>query len=187
MNTFHSISAIPAYSKKSFEELRWEDYQQGKKGIPGFGTSTVGQVGFGIPSGATSSGMSFGQQPASSMSFGSTLFGGTTGSGFGTSANVPSTSGALFGSSSSNAPGSMGGTSLFGTSNIGSSFGGTSNIAPATGTTLFGIPQSAMPQTQDFGFGSSLATSSNPPTTSGLTGSLFGQKPATTNLFGKLK
>jgi nuclear pore complex protein Nup98-Nup96 len=29
----HSISAIPAYKQKSHEELRWEDYQQGDKGM----------------------------------------------------------------------------------------------------------------------------------------------------------
>ncbi len=39
--TIHSISAMPVYKDKSFDELRWEDYQAGRKGA-GAATATTG-------------------------------------------------------------------------------------------------------------------------------------------------
>ncbi|GFY89218.1 nucleoporin autopeptidase [Actinidia rufa] len=48
-----SISAMPIYENKSPEELRWEDYQSGDKGISLVGLTPTGQSTGGINSGAS--------------------------------------------------------------------------------------------------------------------------------------
>ena len=55
--TLHSITAMPQYEQKSFEELRLEDYSQGNRGT-GTGTPTAagGFGGFGSPAPAPATG-----------------------------------------------------------------------------------------------------------------------------------
>ena len=67
---FASICAMPAYSAKSFEEIRWEDYQDGVKGRAGGGMgSPAGAGAFG--STATPASTPFGAaQPAAAPAFG---------------------------------------------------------------------------------------------------------------------
>ncbi|XP_060517392.1 nuclear pore complex protein Nup98-Nup96-like isoform X1 [Cylas formicarius] len=71
----HSITCMKEYENKSFEELRFEDYQANRKGpqqMPGFGSST-----FGAP--VSSAPTLFGQTDANKPAFGqSTAFGQTT-------------------------------------------------------------------------------------------------------------
>ncbi|RUP44784.1 nucleoporin autopeptidase-domain-containing protein [Jimgerdemannia flammicorona] len=190
-NAFHSISAMPAYKNYSFEELRLQDYQQGRKTASG--TST----GFGTTSGvfgATSTGSAFGQAaPATSTSlfgtsatpFGQTQpqtgFGQTGTTGFGASTG---TTGGLFGSSTGTSTGMFGSSTQ--TQQPTSAFGGTG--AFGTSGTAFGSTggafgaQAAKPTS--FGFGS---TSTTQPTTAfGATTPAFGQTGPTTtgNMFG---
>lgn len=103
---YQSITAMPAYRGFSFEELRLQDYQQGRKlgqgaagglGAGGFGAATSG---FGAQPAATG----FGAQPSTGFGAtnttsalggfgaGSTGFGGAaTGGGFGTTGGFGST------------------------------------------------------------------------------------------------
>ncbi|KAK9322935.1 nuclear protein 96-domain-containing protein [Lipomyces orientalis] len=100
-NVFQSISCMPAYQKFSFEELREQDYAQGRRyGNPsgagafgkstGFGTGTFGQSNtFGQPSTSTGGTGLFGSSTSQPSAFGSST------SGFGS--NTSNTSGGLFG------------------------------------------------------------------------------------------
>jgi hypothetical protein len=69
--TLHSITAMQPHLNKSFEELRWEDYQAGRKGGTGAGATTTarGTWSFSLPStvpfAISSSSSSPAQSPAS--------------------------------------------------------------------------------------------------------------------------
>lgn len=136
---YQSITFQPPYINKSFEELRTEDYAQGRR----FGNSN-GQAGsFGQSTG-------FGNFGATSTSGGG-LFGGSntatsgnagfgaTNSGFGASntgsfGSNTNTGGGLFGAQSKPASGG-----LFGTANAGTTTGGFgNNTNTSTGGGLFG-------------------------------------------------
>jgi nuclear pore complex protein Nup98-Nup96 len=188
MNTFHSIGAMPAYSKKSNEELRWEDYQQNRKGAVGFGLSTPTVFGSGSPSTSVPTSL-FGQPAPSSVGFGSGPFGGaqpaapSSFGGFASSSTIaPSSAVAatppLFGAT----PGASGGaapsfgagptTSLFGTPSAGSLFGSTSGAAP---------------QAASFGMAGPSSTVSTMTPAFAQAASPFGQKPAgIASFFGTL-
>ncbi|XP_023742379.1 nuclear pore complex protein NUP98A [Lactuca sativa] len=83
-----SISAMPAFKEKSHEELRWEDYQQGHKGIgqtsSGMGFNNTQSNPFTFPPAVTQASSLFGQTAPSfgqgTPAFGqSNAFGGNLG------------------------------------------------------------------------------------------------------------
>ncbi|CAI4035524.1 hypothetical protein SMKI_13G1730 [Saccharomyces mikatae IFO 1815] len=140
-NVFQSITCMPEYRNFSFEELRFQDYQAGRK----FGTGQNGAgTTFSNPQGTTNAGFGmmgnnnsntsattgglFGQKPAAGM------FGGGSGGGFGPGAS--NTTG-LFGSSTN-----LSGNSAFGANKPaapGGLFGNTTNSTNNTNSTgLFG-------------------------------------------------
>lgn len=175
---FQSITAMPQYENKSFEELRFEDYMSGNKGSgatsgsTAFGQST--STGFGAP--AASSGGLFGSPAPAPTSGG--LFGAPAPapSGFGSAAPAPS-SGFSFGS-----PAPSGG--LFGSQAPAPSGGLFGAPAPATGG-LFGSASAPAPSFGGFG-------AAKPPATGGLFGSpapatgggLFGAPAPAPTAFG---
>lgn len=164
---YQTITAMPAYRGTSLEELRIQDYQQGRKTAGAFS-----QTSFGAP--ATQPTSIFGApttQPPTSSIFG----GGTTGA-FGPGASQqqqqPGTS-TFGGFSQQNQPASGTGTGLFGT------------------TPAFGQPQQQQPppqQQQPSAFGTfGQQTQQQPNTGGGIFGGggAFGQtKPATGFGFG---
>ncbi|KAI8605514.1 nuclear protein 96-domain-containing protein [Dissophora ornata] len=135
---YQSITAMPAYRGYSFEELRLQDYQQGRK-FPAQG------AGFG---GATSG---FGQQPAA------TGFGAAATTGFGATSNTSTLGG--FGSGSAGFGGAA--TSGFGAP---TGFGATAPASTgfgAQGTTSapgFGATSSAFGAQPTAGFGATAGT-----------------------------
>lgn len=158
---YHSISAMPAYRNKTFEELRAEDYQAGVKGntgAPAAGPS--GQSPFGAPS----TGSPFGA-PAGGTGFGGSGFGGAS-SGFGgASSGFGAQSTPAFGASPS--PGFGGATTAFGatSSAIAGSVGGFGAAKPAFGAaTTSGFGASAL------AFGASGQSSFGAPSTPGFGG-----------------
>lgn len=194
---YQSITFQQPYQNKSFEELRVEDYMQGRKS-----GNTNGQAGsFGTSTGFGGFG---GTQQNNTASTGGGLFGGnnnasttsTTGTGFGgfggTQQNNTSTFGGFgqnkpaaggFGQAASSATPSAGfgqtassGGGLFG-NNASNSFGGTNN-AGATGGGLFGNNNQQQQQDKPAfgGFGG----------TSGNTGTSFGQSNTNTSGGGGL-
>ncbi|ORX89753.1 Nucleoporin2-domain-containing protein [Basidiobolus meristosporus CBS 931.73] len=183
-----SISAMPAYRNFSFEELRVQDYQQGRK--------TAGQAGttggaFGSTNSTTFGGSTFGSN-TNSTGFGSTptstgtsLFGNTTAStgfgqpstGFGSTsapsfgATTPSTG--LFGSNATTTGTSAATTSPFGQPANTGGFGNTTSFGQNTNNSSFGagtgFGNTAAKPT--FGFGS---TNTTPTSTFGAAPSTFG-------------
>ncbi|KAI6135156.1 hypothetical protein EV401DRAFT_884577 [Pisolithus croceorrhizus] len=162
---YQTITAMPAYRGTSLEELRIQDYQQGRKTAGAFS-----QTSFGAP--ATQPTNIFGtpttQQPTTSSIFG----GGTTGAfGSGASQQQPGTS-AFGGFGQQNQPAGGTGTGLFG------------------GATAFGQPQQQQPQQQQqpSAFGAFGQQTQQQPNTGGSIfggGGAFGQtKPATGFGFG---
>lgn len=127
---YQSISCMPAYRGCSLEEIRWQDYQQGRKTAGAFGQST-----FGAPAAQPTTGTGLFGQPAAP-----------------TTAQPTNTSFGSFGNS--NTAATTAGTGAFGT------FGqpAASTTTPATGGGLFGgggfgqQPQ-PQPQQQTGGFG----------------------------------
>lgn len=189
---FNSISAMPAYRGRSFEELRLEDYARGRKGKQPFGspaqtttpfgqpqTSTFGQPasGFGQPSspfGATAITGGFGgfgqqQQPVSTSTFGQQQPSST----FGQQQASTAAAGGLFGKSAAS-PSAFGQTSGFG------AFGQTSQQP----TVAFGqaTQQSATPFGQPT-TGSLFGQASQPTGSASATGfgqsAMFGQQQRT--------
>lgn len=190
---YQSITAMPAYRNSSFEELRLQDYQQGRK-FPGqgggFGAATTG---FGQTQQPATSG--FGAQPSAGFGAGaptsnlggfgagSTGFGGAATAGFGGSTGafgaVPTAS-TGFGVQAP-AP-----TTGFGASNA---FGAqpTAGFGAATQSTGFGATgafgaTAAKPATTGFG-GFGAPATSQPATGFGATGA-FGATTATPSMFG---
>lgn len=181
---YQSITFQDPYKNKSFEELRVEDYLQGRKfgntnGQAGsFGQSTFGGNTFGNnnTSAAPSGGLFGGgnTNTASTGGFGSgggfgatnnaapasTGFGSNTGGGlFG--ANKPA-AGGLFGASSGAATGGFGSTAgstggIFGGGNTGG-FGAANNNNATTGTSLFGNNNATQNKPAFGGFGASTTT-----------------------------
>ncbi|CAK9838332.1 nucleoporin Nup98 and Nup96 [Schizosaccharomyces pombe] len=159
-SVFQSITCMPAYRSYSFEELRLQDYNQGRRfgnasstnttsafgSTPAFGASTT-PFGQNL-SGTTNNATPFGTSNATNTTPGSGLFGGgsafgsnTTNTGFGSGTN--NASGGLFGQNNNTT--STPSTGLFGGSTFNqqkpafSGFGSTTNTTnTGTGTGLFG-------------------------------------------------
>ncbi|KAH7293405.1 hypothetical protein KP509_28G024900 [Ceratopteris richardii] len=173
-----SISAMPAYKSRSHEELRWEDYQRGDKGVPSAQQPAGGLFGqaapaspFGAasattpaanPFGSTTSSL-FGSKPAGSFTL------PTTGSTFSSASPFGSLTSSAFGQSTSPAFGT-GLSSPFGagsTPAFGSTFGSTASVfgasTPAFSSTPFSSPSIFNSGTSAFGtsvFGQSQSSSS---------------------------
>ncbi|WBW71359.1 nucleoporin Nup98 and Nup96 [Schizosaccharomyces osmophilus] len=171
-SAFQSITCMPAYRQYSFEELRLQDYNQGRRfgnpanvtstpstfgSTPGFGTSTTG---FGQTATPTSNSITPFGSSNTNTNTGGGLFGG--GPAFG--ANNPSTTSG-FGANTTN----TGGGGLFGQSNQASTTPSTGLFGGAGSGSTFGQQKPA------FGFGSNTNTGSG-------SGGLFGSStsnPAT--------
>jgi nuclear pore complex protein Nup98-Nup96 len=145
---YTSITCMKPYRGASLEELRLQDYEQGRKtgngganAVGGFGQSTSG---FGAP--AQTGGL-FGQQQQTPAP----AFGG----------------GGLFGQSNQQQPQQTGG--LFGsTNNASTGLFGQQQQQPQTGGGLFGQPATTQPASTGFGFGAT-------PQTNNTGGFSFGQ------------
>ncbi|KAK9466184.1 nuclear protein 96-domain-containing protein [Lipomyces arxii] len=169
-NNFQSITYMPAYLKYSFEELREQDYAQGRRfgngnnsGAGAFGKST----GFGTGTfGQTNNSPSAFGQPATTTG-GSSLFGASTNqsSGFGTNNNA-------FGSNTNTSGG------LFGQKPATGGLFGASTTTPTTGSGLFGSNTNT-----STGFGASNTTAFGQTNSNNAFGgtSTFGQNNATQN------
>ncbi|KAK9432606.1 nuclear protein 96-domain-containing protein [Lipomyces doorenjongii] len=206
-NAFQSISCMPAYQKFSFEELREQDYAQGRRygnasgagafGKPtGFGTGTFGQTNtFGQPTTSTGGTGLFGSTAGQPSTFGSSTsaFGSNTSNTSGGLFGQKPASGGLFGSTTTS---NNTGTGLFGNTSNSAGFG--SNSTPAfgqtntnafAGTSAFG-QANATQNKPAFGTGFGGFGSSNTATTSapafGTTTPAFGSNTANvgTGLFG---
>ncbi|KAK7696147.1 hypothetical protein QCA50_000798 [Cerrena zonata] len=144
---YQSISCMPSYRGTSFEELRFQDYNQGRKTASTGGA--FGQNTFGQPAQPTT-GM-FGQPIATTTQPSTSAFGGGGGA-FGTNTNT-------------------------GTTNAFGSFGQPANNQPSTTTNAFGgfgqQNQQQQPQPQSTGFGGFGQTQQPQPQPS-TGGSLFG-------------
>lgn len=189
MNIYQSITFMNEYRNSSFEELRFQDYQAGRKFGNGAGPASSGSFTASQP-GASTFGMNnqtnnsnafqsntFGQKPANAPAFGNNmginsaggLFGSNTNTGNSFGANQNSTNNA-FGSNPSG--GLFGGNATNNTSSgglFGNKFGANNSN---TGNGLFGQPQQQSP----FGASNTIGKSAQP------SGGLFGQ-PNTANPF----
>ncbi|XP_036147663.1 nuclear pore complex protein Nup98-Nup96 isoform X2 [Monomorium pharaonis] len=202
----HSISArhcciasMKEYENKSYEELRFEDYQLGRKGPQTglFGTSTQTSPFGGTTAGTSTGGTGFGSMTGG---FGATNQSGSTGlfgkpiSNFGSSAttttnsfvfNSPPTTN-LFGTNTQTKPFGTAPTPLFGTPSTNQTAGtGFGNIN-TTQNTGFGSAFGSTQPNQSIGLFNQNKSAFNIPSTSTSTGFTgFGQ-PATntTTLFG---
>jgi nuclear pore complex protein Nup98-Nup96 len=160
-NFYENISSMPEYKSYSFEELRMQDYEQGRR----YGNQQPQSSGFGASNAASP--------------FGAT---GNAGSGFGAStgfgAPTSNTSGGLFGSNNTNTAGGFG--SSFGASNKSNQSGGlfgTTNTSAGFGAT-----------NTSTGFGSGSAFGAAKPSTFGSSGTtgggLFGSTNNNASTFG---
>ncbi|ERL95449.1 hypothetical protein D910_12711 [Dendroctonus ponderosae] len=172
----HSITCMKEYEGKSFEELRFEDYQANRKG-PQQGSTGFGANAFGTTTTAQPS--LFGQTDANKMAFGQTAFGQNTAfgqpagqqttTGFGAPAFGASTTAtpSLFGQPDANKQPAFGQATPFGqTSTFGQTNTGAFGMGAQQNTTAspFGKPAafgSTAPST-GFGFGSSAPQNANP-------------------------
>ncbi|KAF9193867.1 hypothetical protein BGZ50_006921 [Haplosporangium sp. Z 11] len=190
---YQSITAMQAYRGFSFEELRLQDYQQGRK-FPGqgagFGATTTGfgqqqqpaATGFGAQ---TSTG--FGANTSAIGGFGASSggFGNTATSGFGTTpgfgATAPATTG-FGGQAAAPATGFGATTSAFG-AQAAPAFGAAAGSTGFGNAGGFGASTAAKPTTAFGGFGTT--ATSQPASGFGATGG-FGASAAapTSNLFG---
>ncbi|CEG43421.1 nucleoporin 98 [Plasmopara halstedii] len=162
-----SISRMPAYSHKSTEELRYEDYLKRTNPAAAQAAATQNAPTPGMITAGTGAFSGFGAQPSTTSAFGSTPSFGTQSSAFG----APST-------------GSSGGfnTSAFNstvTSAPTGGFGGFGSqpAAPATSGGFFGA--TAQPATSAFG-----APATNSAFGAPTTSSAFGSAPGSTSAFG---
>ncbi|KAK7202922.1 nuclear protein 96-domain-containing protein [Myxozyma melibiosi] len=161
-SVYQSISCMPAYQKYSFEELREQDYAQGRR----YGNST-GAGAFGKPTG-----------------FGSGTF-GQTNTGFGQTNNTPGGNG-LFGNANNNSPSTTGGfgSTAFGannTNNTNNTSGGLFGQKPATGG-LFGSTNTG--STSGGMFGSNNTSNAFGATNNTTSAPAFGQTNTTGSAFG---
>ncbi|KAG0662444.1 hypothetical protein C6P45_001097 [Maudiozyma exigua] len=204
MNVFQSITCMPEYKNFSFEELRMQDYQVGRKfansqvpvtnqtGMNTFGqtngmnNTTVGATGglFGNNTGATNNttntGGLFGQKPA-------TGFGANTSTGmFGNNTNNSTTMNSPFGMKT------QGTTGMFGQQNnvATGGFGQTNNNSRG----MFGMNSNSSAGSNGVFGQNSNTFGNNNADAAGLFGQnnnqpqqngLFGQKPTSTGLFGQ--
>ncbi|KAI5809021.1 nuclear protein 96-domain-containing protein [Peziza echinospora] len=173
MNHFQTISFMPAYQKFSLEELRLQDYLQGRRYGNESGTGAFAQnTGFGAGFGATQQpSTGFGNTPApagglfsAAQPSAQTGF-GTTGTGFGT---TPAANTGLFGNAPKPAT-----SGLFGTTPAASTAG---SLFGQTGSTGFGATGTSG------GFGT---TPAQPAAPGGLFGNTAGQQSNLTNTFGQ--
>ncbi|KAH7926776.1 hypothetical protein BV22DRAFT_1111472 [Leucogyrophana mollusca] len=184
---YQTITAMPAYRGTSLEELRFQDYQQGRKTAGAFGQSSFGTAAPAAPS--TSLFGAAPAQPASSSLFGGSAFGGTNA----TTNQTNPTSGAFgnFGqNAASNPPATGTGTGLFG-----STFGQPQQQQQQPSAFgAFGQPQQQQQQQPAAGtgggiFGSSAFGQQNKPATGFGAGNAFGTPSGsafgTTNTFGQ--
>ncbi|KAL7678350.1 hypothetical protein ACOME3_004578 [Neoechinorhynchus agilis] len=174
---YMSVCFMKNYESKSIEELRWEDYDDGRKGKP-VPTTTAPSLAITPSSGLFGATVAT-PTPATTTSS-TSLFGSTFTSGFGTS----STGGNFF--KSATTPATTTTSSLFGASKP-SIFGST--ITPAATTTSsslfgfgvnkpFGATSTTTASLTPFGFGSTSAAATT--TTSSLFGSsIFGGSSST--------
>jgi nuclear pore complex protein Nup98-Nup96 len=154
-NHYQSISFMQPYSKFSFEELRFADYQQGRR----FGNASGQPGGFGAPAFGSSTGFG-GQQATTGFGASTTPFGGAAATSAPTGFGTTQTTGA-FGANNTAANPLFGGakpaTSMFGgatqTPQTGSLFGGGGTAANTTGG--FGTNTT----TTGTGFGTNTGTS----------------------------
>ena len=156
-----SISAMDYYKNKSFEELRWEDFQGGRGTAGAIPTTTAVTGGWGQPAAAPAA-------PSGGL-FGSTATPSTGGGLFGQPAAAPS-SGGMFGAP---APAPSGG--LFGTTPTPAMGGGVFGSAAPSPQPTGGLFGSAT-TTQQPATGGGLFGSATPATSTG--GGLFGAQPA---------
>ncbi|KAF3926510.1 hypothetical protein AA313_de0209378 [Arthrobotrys entomopaga] len=169
-NHFQTISFTPLYQKWSLEELRLQDYLQGR-------TKAAGPTGFGANTG-TGFG-AFGQQQQTTGGFGQQTSGATGGGLFGTASNTGTGFGAAntgFGASTTASGGLFGQPKPAGTGIFGSSTTGTNPTTGTTGTGLFGAQN-----TTGTGFGTTGTTGFGQPaqnTGTGLFGAQNAQKPS---------
>lgn len=207
-SSYQTITMQPQYQGKSLEELRLEDYAQGRR-LPqsgsfgssntfgGFNTNNTAPNNSNRPlfgnTAAPSGGFGASSNPgfgAPNTTFGANNTNSSTGL-FGAKTSTPS----LFGNNNTtNAAGGFGanattGTSLFGNNNTanatGTAFGGFgSNTTNTTGTNLFGNNNNT-PAKTGFGFGPG-STSNNATTGTSLFGNAVGNttQSANTGLFG---
>ncbi|KAG1314432.1 hypothetical protein G6F64_001459 [Rhizopus arrhizus] len=187
-NFFQTITAMPQYKDYSLEELRLQDYTQGRKTASAAG-GAFGQPAAGGAFGQTTNTMgggAFGQPAATGGAFGQPATGGAFGQpAQGGMFNASNPSGSIFGQQQSSTPafGQNTGTSAFGQNTGTNAFGSTAN----TGTTGFGAGATGgafgANAAKPFGFGS---TSAAPTTGFGATGTnAFGQQQTNTGGFGQ--
>ncbi|KAF8473419.1 nuclear protein 96-domain-containing protein [Kalaharituber pfeilii] len=165
MNHFQTISFMPAYQKFSLEELRLQDYMQGRR----YGNES-GAGAFGVPTGF---GTGFGTQQQQGTGFGSA---GTTGGLFASTPQNQQNTG--FGSTGGFGGTTTGSTGLFGTKPAGTGlFGNTPSTT--TGGGLFGTQNQSAP---GFGTGTAGAFGTQ---TQPSSGSLFGGATTSGTGFGQ--
>lgn len=186
MNLFQSITCMPAYTNSSFEELRWQDYNQGRRygsGGGNFGSAPSSMFG------AQNQTSLFGAQPTTSFN--------QTNSGFGTNSNQQPNNAFgqpnnAFGTSNSmNNNNATPSTGLFGAGSTTSNniFGSnqTTNNSSMFGnnnSNNFGMqPNTSSPFSSSGNFGANNNTASKPFSfgTNSQTTNGFGQAPATSN------
>ncbi|KAK1928861.1 Nuclear pore complex protein Nup98-Nup96 [Phytophthora citrophthora] len=153
-----SISRMPAYSHKSTEELRYEDYLKRTNPAAAQAAATQNAPAPGATTGGTGAFGGFGSQPTTSSAF------GTTG-GFGT-----------------NQPSAFGATST--TGGFGSSAFGSTTTAPTTGGFGGFGSQAAAPATSGGVFGNTAARPTTGAFGAPATSSAFGATPGATSAFG---
>lgn len=191
-NQLMAITAMSAYDKKSFEELRLEDYSKfGKAGNAKFPPQAAagGMFAATTPFGAASTNTAFKSTSPFGAQNNASTFGKTTTAfgGFGT-VNAAPTTAAPFGSTATtsfNAPAfgnnalNTKSTSPFGTNT-------TATTVPTWGTST--LPNNTLGATSTFGFGTPNAakTFTTPPANTGFgsLGNTFGAAPTTANAFG---